>query len=676
MPSIKFSDFSAGLWIPADTDLFDPQPGFAIPENALLVAENVEYLPSGGLRGRRGKTLRTAGPIPSASNTVGLWRHYGRRGQVSSVKNPTAVVTDGAYGTEDWNNYLQSMYQDSIPATVTLPTGSHLSYYLRWSKFGFTIPAAATITGIEVQVRRCQQGNASSGTVRDVQLRLSKEVGVLVGDNKAYFGLNWPVDDYQWETYGGPSELWGTTWTPSDINSSAFAVYFSVGSTHGDEVAQVDSARVTIFYTVDDDYRHFLAAVTRSSFLEVWKENPSVPGNFTKLVQMLNSGYRPKFVYWPARNMTFVFCGGDTLYSYNGVNFSGVLSGIIADVTMTPRTGPHATLYRDRLYATDPDELNYSIYASDVLDETIWRPDAHLNVSDPQGGRINGLEAWGDSLWIFKETSIWRWTGDVSLEAGIGSLSQVSERGCVAPATIQVTPWGIVYLASDGLFAMTTEGEQELSAPIRPLFASRKSQNVYTTAVGVYHGRREAYYLKLDPTADECYVCHRVQIPTSDGVQISFAWSKIPSLRMTAACTWPGEQDKGELFLGDVQGYIWEADVGTSDTAVPIVSTIQTPFRSLSGDRVLGRAYEAEVIYRGTAALSGDLRYDQAIAAQVALALGSAMPLPAFQYPRQTIVDQANLGRFVSVTLTCAEGGPEYELHEISLSTHLRSKRR
>jgi hypothetical protein len=676
MPSLKFNDFSSGLWIPADGDSVDPQPGFAVPENALLVADNVEYLSSGGVRGRRGRTLRTASAIPNADEVVGLWRHYGRRGQLSSVKSPRIATTDGSYGVVDWANEVQTLAEDGVPATVTLPVDSQLSYYLRWRSFGFAVPADATITGIQVQVRRCQEGNASSGAVRDVRLKLSKTAGVLVGDNKASLFSNWPIDDYQWATYGGATDLWGTTWTPAEINAGAFAVYFSVGSTHGDEVAQVDCARVTVFYTTAEDYRHFLAAVTRSTFLEVWRENPVAAGSFTKLVQTKYAGYHPRFVYWPARNMTFIFCGGSTLYSYNGVVLEDVLGEVVADVTMTPRTGPHATLYKDRLYATDPNELNYSIYACDILDETIWRPEAHLNVSDPQGGRITGLEAWGDSLWIFKETSIWRWTGDVSLELGIGSLVQVSDRGCIAPATIQITPWGIIYLASDGLYAVTLDGDVALSAPIRPLFASRTTQSIYTSAIGVYHERREAYYLKLNPTADECYVLHRVRMPTTEGEAISLAWSRIPVLPVNAGCTWPGEQDKGEVFFGDRDGKIWEADVGSQDVGDPIATVIQTPFRALSTERVLGRAYEIEAIYRGTKALSGDLRYDQSVGSQVEVALGAAVVAPAFQYPLQTIVNQVQLGRTVSVKLENSADGPEYELHEINLSLHLRSRRR
>ena len=678
MPSLRFQDFSGGLWVPAEQGSSNEQPGFAVPANALLQADNVEYLPSGGIRGRRGRTLRTGAPIANADSVIGLWRHYGRRGQLQATKSEFSVFEVGTFGTAIWADVAQAESEDGLGASVNL-IGGVSSHYLKADHAHFVIPTTSAVVGIEVAVKRCQQDSGSVGAVRDIEVRLSKAGHVPVGDNKALVNNNWPVAEYQWEIYGGPSDLWGTTWTPDEINAVDFGAMLAVTSTHAAEVAQVDCFRITIYYTVSDDLRRFLVATHETyPFLQsvsVFQEHQTIPGSFWRVGGWVDTGFRPRFVYWPARNMTFVFAGGTDLYQYNGSSMERVLPAVISDVTMQPRTGPHAALFKDRLYATDPNELNYSVYASDILDETIWRPDAHLNVSDSQGGRINGLEAWGDSLWIFKETSIWRWVGDVSLEAGISPLTQVSERGCVAPATIQVTPWGMVYLAADGLFVMTTEGEQDLSAPIAPLFASRTTKTVYASAVGVYHERRDVYYLKLDPTASECYVLHRVKMPTTEGEAISFAWSRIPLLPLNAGCTWPGEQDAGELFLGDLDGYIWEADVGASDTFVPIATTIQTPFRTLSSDRVRGRAYEVEAVYRGTGSLSGDLRYDQATAAQVALSLGTATVVPAFQYPRQTIVDQAYLGRFVAMALTNAIDGPEYELHEISLSTHLRSKR-
>lgn len=42
-----------------------------------------------------------------------------------------------------------------------------------------------------------------------------------MGTNKAVTGTTWGTT-FSTVTYGGTNDLWGTTWTPSDINSANF----------------------------------------------------------------------------------------------------------------------------------------------------------------------------------------------------------------------------------------------------------------------------------------------------------------------------------------------------------------------------------------------------------------------------------------------------------------------
>ena len=86
--------------------------------------------------------------------------------------------------------------------------------------------------------------------------------------------------------------------------------------------------------------------------------------------------------------------------------------------------------------------------------------------------------------------------------------------------------------------------------------------------------------------------------------------------------------------------------------------------RTTGADRRLGRAYHCKVNYRGTLGLTGGIRYDLATSDNVALALGRSMGAPAFQYPRQTITDQVEQGRFASVRLSNASDGYEFELYD------------
>jgi Secretion system C-terminal sorting domain len=70
--------------------------------------------------------------------------------------------------------------------------------------------------------------------------------GVLVGNNYGLTSTGWPTTD-AYITYGGPADLWGTTWTVSDINSSNFGAAIAAQVQNG--TAQVDHMRITIFVT-------------------------------------------------------------------------------------------------------------------------------------------------------------------------------------------------------------------------------------------------------------------------------------------------------------------------------------------------------------------------------------------------------------------------------------------
>ncbi len=68
---MDFANFHGGLWIPRKF-------GGPIPANALLQADDIVYLPGGGVRGRGGRTKYNASLL--SGSVLGLWRHYPRTG--------------------------------------------------------------------------------------------------------------------------------------------------------------------------------------------------------------------------------------------------------------------------------------------------------------------------------------------------------------------------------------------------------------------------------------------------------------------------------------------------------------------------------------------------------------------------------------------------------------------
>jgi len=92
--------------------------------------------------------------------------------------------------------------------------------YLIAETFQFNIPVLATINGIEMKVMRRATAN---GTIKDGFTNL-RSIGSIKGDNKAVIGAY--TTTWSEITYGGPTDLWGTTWTVGEINASNFGCSF------------------------------------------------------------------------------------------------------------------------------------------------------------------------------------------------------------------------------------------------------------------------------------------------------------------------------------------------------------------------------------------------------------------------------------------------------------------
>jgi len=147
--------------------------------------------------------------------------------------------TIGGGTAPNWANPSAIEAADSVFATIFM--NNRISKDLIGKGFGFTIPGGATINGILLEV------NYDSGTGTDTVetvVRLLK-AGVASGDNKSTGALLPAVATTV--SYGGSSDLWGTTWTPSDINNTSFGAATVYSATL--DSASVDFFRITVTYT-------------------------------------------------------------------------------------------------------------------------------------------------------------------------------------------------------------------------------------------------------------------------------------------------------------------------------------------------------------------------------------------------------------------------------------------
>jgi hypothetical protein len=146
-------------------------------------------------------------------------------------------------GTVTWVDPGSITANDAIGATALIGQQA-ASHYLEGSNFLFAIPPEATILGIQVTIQRKA---SHAGSLIDGEVRLIKDGSPVGADKAASVAYDTVYTD---ALYGGPADLWGTTWTPADINSSGFGVALSVLNTHlsAGRTAAVDFMQVAVTY--------------------------------------------------------------------------------------------------------------------------------------------------------------------------------------------------------------------------------------------------------------------------------------------------------------------------------------------------------------------------------------------------------------------------------------------
>ena len=170
----------------------------------------------------------------------------------------TGAILPGLGSNEDrdgknaWSDPT-NIQAEANHADCTLPKNDY-GDWLRASQFGFSIPSEATIDGIKVEISHL---GAHENRVKDSSLRLVDGDGNNVGDDKAS-AVAWDALAQETFTYGGDSDKWNASPTPSMVNDSDFGVRLSAqeSSSAGNTIADVHWIKITVYYTegVADDH--------------------------------------------------------------------------------------------------------------------------------------------------------------------------------------------------------------------------------------------------------------------------------------------------------------------------------------------------------------------------------------------------------------------------------------
>ena len=144
---------------------------------------------------------------------------------------------------QDWANQSGASGSDDDYASTDAMKSNWCTYFFYLEDFGFNIPTGATIDGIEVNI---EKKSDVSGTVQDQYLSML-DASTPVGSN--YADSAYWLDYDSITNYGGASDLWGSSWTPSTINNAGFGVILYAMVINDNGNASIDDVNITVHYT-------------------------------------------------------------------------------------------------------------------------------------------------------------------------------------------------------------------------------------------------------------------------------------------------------------------------------------------------------------------------------------------------------------------------------------------
>lgn len=164
----------------------------------------------------------------------------------SGPNNASAASNNSLVGSIGWLSTSNIFASNNLRSSVTALSLFEQSFYLISNNYGFSVPASATICGLEVEIEKSASGLFQD--VRDESIRLVKG-GTIVGSNNANTAATWPTADTYF-THGSNTDLWGTTWTPAEVNATDFGVAISVklGGISILPTAYIDHISMTVYY--------------------------------------------------------------------------------------------------------------------------------------------------------------------------------------------------------------------------------------------------------------------------------------------------------------------------------------------------------------------------------------------------------------------------------------------
>lgn len=199
--------------------------------------------------------LAGTGACPHAFTILGTSPCTAAPGTTTATANPGTCSNTTDIGAFAWAPSPTTNVNTSDDAYATATNVNGTSNYLKCTGYGFAIPTNATILGITIIVERKSSSTKNS---TDAAMRLVKAGTIVTAVNRAK-STQWNTTTDVSVPYGGMADLWGTTWTPADINATDFGAAFAAKTTNGKtRTISVDHMPITVTYSTPSAAPHHI----------------------------------------------------------------------------------------------------------------------------------------------------------------------------------------------------------------------------------------------------------------------------------------------------------------------------------------------------------------------------------------------------------------------------------
>jgi hypothetical protein len=229
-------------------------------------------------------------------------------------------------------------------------------------------------------------------------------------------------------------------------------------------------------------------------------------------------------------------------------------------------------IYKDSLFIagdiTNPSRLYYSGGGDKINDFTVGGGGGFIDIAKNDGQKITGMIMFKDSLIVFKERSIYKFTFTTS---GLPQIEQVNPAiGCVAPRSIVAVENDIFFAGEDGIYTMGNEAgfafdvlrTNELSVPIRPIYET--VDPTYLQNIAAVYAKKNGQNLVIFSYTEQGSTTN-TKAMVYDRQRLGWlpVWTNI-----NANCWAVYKDSAGErhiLYGDDSSGYVKEILTGTDD---------------------------------------------------------------------------------------------------------------